>query len=250
MVLLVNNLDEKTSQRRQDIQNFESMHMLFVICTCGTTLHSCYNFALMLQLCTHLTTLHSSYNFALILQLCTWGVTTVHLRYIRMHFFSASQMPVPFLCSLSFTLILPGTGTWFIISYVNAWTFLRSQDIFKPAISTSPPPQKEIKQNKTNRKTKNQTFLWVGKSNNTTLWLMLSHKCPLHFFAGKKYIIKKIFHFKAHLFSHEHVQTEKKNYSKQIQYHSDWINLVFKKLDGETGGKSGFFQYPRISLHI
>ena len=101
MELLVNNLDEKTSQRRQDIQNFESMHMLFVICTCGTALHSCYNFALMLQL-------------------CTWGVTTVHLHYMRMHFFSASKMPVPFLCSLSFTLILPGTGAWFIISYVNA----------------------------------------------------------------------------------------------------------------------------------
>ena len=97
MVLLVNNLDEKTSQRRQDIHNFESMHMLFVICTCGTTLHSCYNFALMLQLCTHVTTLHSCYNFALMLQLCTCGVTTVHLRYMRMHFFSASQMPVPFL---------------------------------------------------------------------------------------------------------------------------------------------------------
>ena len=68
MVLLVNNLDEKTSQRRQDIQNFESMHMLFVICTCGTTLHSCYNFALMLQLCTHVTTLHlGCYNCALAL---------------------------------------------------------------------------------------------------------------------------------------------------------------------------------------
>ena len=147
MVLLVNNLDEKTSQRRQDIQNFESMHMLFVICTCGTALHSCYNFALMLQL-------------------CTWGVTTVHLHYMRMHFFSASQMPVPFLCSLSFTLILPGTGTWFIISYVNAWTFLRSQDIFKPAISTSPPQKKkkkEIEQNKTNRKTKKPNLPMSGQ---------------------------------------------------------------------------------------
>lgn len=116
--------------------------------------------------------------------------------------------------------------------------------------SQPPPPQKRNKTKQNKQKNKNQTFPWVGKSNNTTLWLMLSHKCPLHFFAGKKYIIKKIFHFKAHLFSHEHVQTEKKNYSKQIQYHSDWINLVFKKLDGETGGKSGFFQYPRISLHI
>ena len=161
MVLLVNHLDEKTSQRRQDIQNFGSMHMLFVICTSGTTLHSCYNFALMLQLCIHVTTLHSCYNFALaVLQLCTcvtWECT----------FFQPVRCLYLFCFLLSFTLILPGTGAWFIISYVNAWTFLRSQDIFKPAISTPPPQKKEIKQNKTNRKTKTKpSHEWA---NQTTL---------------------------------------------------------------------------------
>ena len=228
MVLLVNNLDEKTSQRRQDIHNFESMHMLFVICTCGTTLHSCYNFALMLQLCIHVTTLHSCYNFALaVLQLytcVTWECT----------FFQPVRCLYLFCFLLSFTLILPGTGAWFIISYVNAWTFLRSQDIFKPAIST-PPPQKRNKTKQNKQKNKNQTFPWVGKSNNTTLWLMLSHKCPLHFFAGKKYIIKKIFHFKAHLFSHKHVQTEKKiipNKSNTTVIESIWsLRNLMEKLE-------------------
>ena len=52
---------------------------------------------------------------------------------------------------------------------------------------------------------------------------MLSHKCPLHFFAGKKYIIKNIFHFKAHLFSHEHVQTEKKKLF-QTNPIPQWLN--------------------------
>ena len=41
MLLLVNNVHEKTSQS-QDRQNFESVCVLFVICTRVTTLHSCY----------------------------------------------------------------------------------------------------------------------------------------------------------------------------------------------------------------
>lgn len=64
---------------------------------------------------------------------------------------------------------------------------------------------------------------------------MLSHKCPLHFFAGKKYIIKKIFHFKAHLFSHEHVQTEKKiipNKSNTTVIESIWsLRNLMEKLE-------------------
>ena len=33
----------------QERQNFESMHELFVICTCVTNLHLCYNFAIVLH---------------------------------------------------------------------------------------------------------------------------------------------------------------------------------------------------------
>ena len=40
MLLLIKNVHEKTSQQlSQDTQNSESMHALFVICTCVTTLH-------------------------------------------------------------------------------------------------------------------------------------------------------------------------------------------------------------------
>ena len=42
MLLLDNNLHKKHITKSQDRQNFGSGHMLFVICTCVTTLHLCY----------------------------------------------------------------------------------------------------------------------------------------------------------------------------------------------------------------
>ena len=65
MLSLVNNIHEKTSKRVKTDVTFDSADMLFC------NLHSCYNFAIVLQLCTCVTTLHSCYNFALLLQFCT-----------------------------------------------------------------------------------------------------------------------------------------------------------------------------------
>ena len=42
MLLLVNNVNEKSITENQDGRNFECLHALFVICTRVTTLHSCY----------------------------------------------------------------------------------------------------------------------------------------------------------------------------------------------------------------
>ena len=42
MLLLVNNLHEKHITESQDGLNFGYTHVLFVICTCVTTLHLCY----------------------------------------------------------------------------------------------------------------------------------------------------------------------------------------------------------------
>ena len=54
ILLPVHNLHESKSR-----QNFSSV--LFAICTCATTLHSCFNFAPLLKLCTHVTNLHLCY---------------------------------------------------------------------------------------------------------------------------------------------------------------------------------------------
>ena len=40
---------KKKHHRKSSRRNLESMHVLFVICTHVKTLHSCYNFALMLH---------------------------------------------------------------------------------------------------------------------------------------------------------------------------------------------------------
>ena len=42
MLILVINLHEKSTTKTQDRQNFDSVHMLFVICSHVTTLHLCY----------------------------------------------------------------------------------------------------------------------------------------------------------------------------------------------------------------
>ena len=55
MLSLVNNIHEKTSKRVKTDVTFDSADMLFVICNRVTTLHSCYNFALLLQFCTCIT---------------------------------------------------------------------------------------------------------------------------------------------------------------------------------------------------
>ena len=40
---------KKTTEKEEEKQNFESICMPFVICTCVTTLYSCYNLALVLH---------------------------------------------------------------------------------------------------------------------------------------------------------------------------------------------------------
>ena len=42
MLLLINNLHEKSIKESQDRQNVDRSHTLFVICTCVTILHLCY----------------------------------------------------------------------------------------------------------------------------------------------------------------------------------------------------------------
>ena len=42
MLSLVNNVHDKTSQEGRTDEIFETMDMLFVICTCVITLHLCY----------------------------------------------------------------------------------------------------------------------------------------------------------------------------------------------------------------
>ena len=49
MLSLVNNVHDKTSQEGRTDENFETMDMFFVICTCVIILHLCYNFALVLH---------------------------------------------------------------------------------------------------------------------------------------------------------------------------------------------------------
>ena len=54
MLLLGNHLHEKSITESQDRQGFDSVHMLFVICTYVTTLHFCCNFAPVLhEKCTY-----------------------------------------------------------------------------------------------------------------------------------------------------------------------------------------------------
>ena len=49
MLLLFNNVHEKKKTENQDRRNFESVRVLFVICTRVTTLQSCHNFARVLH---------------------------------------------------------------------------------------------------------------------------------------------------------------------------------------------------------
>ena len=66
-LLFVNECTWRYITENLDRRNFESLHTLFVICTCDTTLHSCYK---------------------------------------RMHLFSANQKLVIFSCKLSNTVII------------------------------------------------------------------------------------------------------------------------------------------------
>ena len=49
MLFLANNVHKKNTPESQDRRNFESVRAPFVIYTCVMTLHSCYNFALVLH---------------------------------------------------------------------------------------------------------------------------------------------------------------------------------------------------------
>ena len=110
-VLLVNNLHEKHIWENQDGKSFGGM---LAICT----LHSSYNFPLILQLRIHLTTFHSSYNFAFILQLST-------LVTWKMHSLSANQTHVIFSCILFSAYLDASTHL------IDPTTKVNSNDVFK-----------------------------------------------------------------------------------------------------------------------
>ena len=63
-LLLVNNLHEKRISKSQNGQNFVA-RALFVICTRVTTLHSCYNFALVFMKIALVSSQSEAHNFFL-----------------------------------------------------------------------------------------------------------------------------------------------------------------------------------------